>query len=232
LKLSEAALTWAQQLAHPFSIGHALTNLIVVYQLRREWQAALDRAQMMIALATEHGFPFWIGQATRSQGFAQAMLGNKEGIAQILQGDAVRVRTGAPLRSQQCASNATAYRILNQPEEGLRVINEGLVVSNETGECLAESELHRLKGELLLTLSRDNQTEAEQCFHEALEIASSQQAKSWELRAATSLAKLWQSEGKRREAHDLLAPVYNWFTEGFDTADLKDAKALLTELEG
>ena len=90
--------------------------------------------------------------------------------------------------------------------------------------------MRRLKGELLLQQSSDNQAEAETCFHHAITIARSQQAKSLELRAATSLARLWQQQGKRQEAHDLLAPVYNWFTEGFDTADLKDAKVLLDEL--
>jgi predicted ATPase len=90
--------------------------------------------------------------------------------------------------------------------------------------------LYRLKGELLLHLPLDNATEAESCFHQALAIAQIQQTKSWELRAATSLARLWQQQGKRQEAYDLLAPVYNWFTEGFDTADLQDAKALLDAL--
>ncbi len=92
-------------------------------------------------------------------------------------------------------------------------------------------ELYCLKGVLLLQRSSDNQAEAETCFHHALDMARTQQAKSFELRAATSLARLWQQQGKRQEAQDLLAPVYQWFTEGFDTADLKDAKALLGELE-
>src|SRR5262249_51456920 len=93
-----------------------------------------------------------------------------------------------------------------------------------------EPELCRLKGELLLQQNSANQADAETCFHHALDIARSQQAKSLELRATTSLARLWQQQGKRQEAHDLLASVYNWFTEGFDTADLKDAKTLLDEL--
>ncbi len=99
-----------------------------------------------------------------------------------------------------------------------------------TGERWYEAELYRLKGELLLQQSSDNQAEAEACFQQALDVARHQQAKSFELRAATSLARLWQQQGKRQEAHDLLAPVYSWFTEGFDTADLQDAKALLDEL--
>jgi predicted ATPase len=93
-----------------------------------------------------------------------------------------------------------------------------------------EPELYRLKGELLLQQSSDNQAEAETCFHHALDIARNQQAKSWELRAATSLARLWQQQGKREEARQVLAAVYDWFTEGFDTADLQDAKSLLDEL--
>src|SRR5215471_17631355 len=107
---------------------------------------------------------------------------------------------------------------------------EALTLVNTTGEHWYESGLYRLKGELLLQQSSDNQAEAESCFHHALDIAQSQQAKSLELRTATSLARLWQQQGKRHEAHDLLAPVYNWFTEGFDTADLIDAKALLDAL--
>jgi predicted ATPase len=100
-----------------------------------------------------------------------------------------------------------------------------------TGERWYEPESHRLKGELLLQQNSDNHAEAETCFHHALDIARNQQAKSFELRAATSLARLWQQQGKRQEAHAFLTPVYDWFTEGFDTADLKDAKALLHELE-
>jgi predicted ATPase len=93
-----------------------------------------------------------------------------------------------------------------------------------------EAELYRLKGQLLLQQSSDNATEAESCFQQAISIAKKQSAKSWELRASTSLARLWQFQDKRQEAYDLLAPVYNWFTEGFDTADLQEAKQLLDEL--
>src|SRR5262249_1806542 len=119
---------------------------------------------------------------------------------------------------------------LGEPEAGLAVLTEALTLTNKTGERWYESELYRLKGELLLQQSSDNSTEAEACFRHALEIARTQQAKSFELPAATSMARLWQQQGQRQEAHDLLAPVYNWFTEGFDTADLQDAKALLDAL--
>jgi predicted ATPase len=126
---------------------------------------------------------------------------------------------------------AQSYERVGQVEEGLRKLIEALALVDKTRERWYEAELHRLKGELLLQQSADNQPEAASCFHQAISIAQRQQAKSWELRAATSLARLWQSQGKRQGAYDLLAPVYNWFTEGFDTADLKDAKALLDELE-
>src|SRR5215467_7523736 len=134
------------------------------------------------------------------------------------------------MRSYFLALLAEAYGTTGEPEAGLTVLVEALTHVNTTGERWYESEIYRLKGELLLQQSSDNATEAGNCFHHARAIARSQQAKSFELRIATSLARLWQSQGKRQEAHDLLAPVYNWFTEGFDTTDLKEAKALLDEL--
>jgi predicted ATPase len=120
---------------------------------------------------------------------------------------------------------------MQQAEEGLTLLAEALPLVNTTGGRWCEAELYRLKGQLLLQQSPDNHTEAEACFHHALEIARNQQAKSFELRTATSLAKLWQQQGKRQEAYDLLTPVYTWFTEGFDTADLQEAKALLDALQ-
>jgi len=123
------------------------------------------------------------------------------------------------------------YGQRGQPAEGLTTIAEALVLVHKTGECRDEAELYRVKGALLLQQSSDHQTEAETCFQQAISIARSQQAKSWELRAATSLARLWQQQGKRDEARQVLAAVYDWFTEGFDTADLKDAKALLDAVE-
>jgi predicted ATPase len=139
--------------------------------------------------------------------------------------------TGAEiLRPYWLALLAEAQGAIGEPEAGLTALVEALTLVDTTGERWCEAELYRLNGELLLQQHSDNQAEAEKCFHQAIVIAQNQQAKSWELRAATSLARLWQQQGKRQEAYDLLAPVYNWFTEGFDTADLKEAKALLDEL--
>ena len=117
-----------------------------------------------------------------------------------------------------------------QAEAGLSVLAEALAIADKNGERFWAAEIHRLKGDLLLARLSGHHAEAETCFHQALDIARHQQAKSLELRAATSLARLWQSQDKRQDAYDLLAPVYGWFTEGFDTADLKEAKALLKEL--
>jgi predicted ATPase len=110
------------------------------------------------------------------------------------------------------------------------VLAEAVAAAHNFRERSCEAERYRIKGDLFLALSADHQAEADACFHQALDVARQQQAKSWELRAATSLARLWQSQGKRQDAHELLAPVYAWFTEGFDTADLQDARALLEEL--
>ena len=165
------------------------------------------------------------GWALAHQGQAQ------DGIAQIEQGLRALRAAGAEIRRPYwLALLAAVYNIMGQPEAGLTVLTEALALVDRTGERWYESEIYRLKGELLLQQSLDNQAEAETYFQHALAIAQSQQGKSLELRAATSLARLWQQRGKRQEAHDLLAPVYQWFTEGFDTADLKDAKLLLDEL--
>ena len=115
--------------------------------------------------------------------------------------------------------------------EGFEAIEEALSLIEETGERMSEAEANRIKGELLLRQDKPTQSGAETCFRKAIEVAQSQKAKGWELRAATSLARLWQGQDKTDEARNLLAPVYDWFTEGFDTADLTEAKALLDELK-
>jgi predicted ATPase len=156
----------------------------------------------------------------------------KEGIEQMHQGLRALHATGAEIqRPHFLALLAETHGTIGESEAGLTVLAEALTHVDTTGERWYEAELHRLKGTLLLQQSSDNQAEAASCFAQAITRAQSQQAKSWELRAATSLARLWQQQGKRQEAYDLLAPVYHWFTEGFDTADLQDAKALLDALE-
>jgi predicted ATPase len=232
LARSQEAVTLAQQSAHPLSLSFVLTFTAMVHQLRREMPAAQEYAESAISLATEQGFPLWVAFSSILRGWALAHLGQaQEGIEQIHQGLTAFRATGAEiLRPYFLALLAETHRTIGQPEAGLTVLTEALTLADTTGQRWYEAELYRLKGELVLQRSLDNQAEAETCFHHALDLARSQQAKSFELRIATSLARLWQSQGKRQEPYDLLAPVYNWFTEGFDTADLKDAKALLDEL--
>jgi len=222
----------AQQSVHPFSLSYALGHAAIVHQFRREVHAVQERAEAVISLAIEQGFPHWRAQGAILRGWTLAQQGqSKEGITQIEQGlIAYRATGGEIARPYFLALLAEAYGIMGQPETGLATLAEALTLADTTEEGFYEPELYRLKGELLLQQSLDHQVEAAACFHKALDIARSQQAKSLELRATTSLARLWQ-QGKRREAYDLLAPVYHWFTEGFDTADLQDAKALLEVLE-
>jgi predicted ATPase len=232
LARSHAAVTLARQIAHPFSLGFALSFAAVLHSFRREGRATQERAEATISLATAQGFPHWRAQGSVLRGWALAQQGQaKEGIEQMHQGLTAYQATGAEILRPYClALLAEAHGIMRQPEAGLTVLTEALTLVDTTGERLCEAELYRLRGELLLQQTSDNQAEAETCFHHAISIAQIQQAKSWELRAATSLARLWQQQGKRQEAYDLLAPVYNWFTEGFDTVDLQDANALLNEL--
>jgi predicted ATPase len=153
------------------------------------------------------------------------------GIAELRQGIAAWRATGANLMvSHYLALLAEAYGHVGHTEEGLGVLAEALEEVHRTGQRSYEAEIHRLQGELLLQQATPDYGQAEACFQQALDIARRQQAKSWELRAAMSLSRLWQQQGKPAAARELLAPMYGWFTEGFDTADLQEARALLDEL--
>ena len=230
LKSMHAALILARELAYPLGLACALELAAEFHQFRREAQQAQEQAEDVILLATEQGFPFWVAWGTMLQGWALVKQGQgMERIGQIRQGLAAYLATGAELgRSYYLVLLAEAYGTIGQPEEGLGVLREAIAVVDKTGERWWEAELYRLKGELLQAAERGD--EAEACFWQALTIARRQEAKSLELRAAMSLARLWQQQGKRAEAHALLAPVYGWFTEGFDTTDLQEARALLDAL--
>jgi TOMM system kinase/cyclase fusion protein len=240
MQWSDEALALARELAHPFSLGFALFLTAWVPQFRREGPLTQERAEAAIALAAEHGFAVFGAGGAIFRGWALAQRSfepvagqgqGEEGITQMQQGLAAWRTTGAEaLRPYYLALLAEAFGREGKVEEGLRRLAEALAVANDTGEHRWDAELYRLKGELLLALSPEKHAEAETCFHQALAVARRQQAKSWELRAAMSLARLWQQQGKRDEARQLLAPVYAWFTEGFDTTDLREAKVLLGEL--
>ena len=228
---SHEAVTLAQQVAHSYSLGFALSAAAVFHQFRQEERCTQERAEAAMSLAKEQGFPYWMAISFILRGWALAHQGQaQEGIEQIHQGMTAWRATGAVVfQPYFLALLAEAQGIMGQPEAGLTMLTEALALVDTTGERWYEAELHRLKGILLLQQHADNQAEAEICFHHALAIARNQQAKSWELRATTSLVRLWQ-QGKRDEARQVLAEVYHWFTEGFDTADLKEAKALLEVL--
>jgi predicted ATPase len=232
LARNDEAIALAQQSAHPFSLNGALSVAAACHALRREVHCTQECAEAAIRLAQEQGFPHWMAIGSILHGWTLAHQGQaKEGIEQINQGRMAWRATGAKIeRSYFLALLAEAHGTIGQPEAGLTVLAEALTLTDITGTRWYDPELYRLKGELLLQRSLDHQAEAESCFYRALDIARNQQAKSFELRTATSLARLWQQQGKHQEAHDLLAPVYSWFTEGFDTADLQEAQALLDTL--
>jgi predicted ATPase len=240
LQRSHEALTLAREPAHPPSLASALFFATWVHQFRREWQLTQEQAEAAIALGTEQGFALFRAGGTIMQGwalaqrYAEPVAGQgqvEEGMAQMQQGLAAWRATGAEvLRPYGLALLAETYAKVGQREAGLTLLAEALAVAHDTGERRWEAELYRLKGELLLACAAEHQAEAETCFHRALDVARRQEAKSLELRAAMSLARLWQQQGKRAEAHALLAPIYDWFTEGLDTADLQEANMLLGEL--
>jgi predicted ATPase len=219
-----------RELPHPFSLAFAPNLAAQLCMLRREWHAVQEYAEVANALSTEQGFALFLAMGTWRRGVALVKQGHEEGMALMRQGATATQSTGASKKLFLLLYDAEVSQAMGRNAEGLNILAEALALVDKTGERNYEAELHRLKGELLLQQHADNQAEAETCFHHAISIAQSQQAKSWELRAATSLARLWQQQGKRQEAYDLLAPVYNWFTEGFDTVDLQSAKALLYEL--
>jgi predicted ATPase len=230
LQRSQEALTLAQELSYPFSLATALLFAATLHRHRREGHRAYEQSEAALVLSGEQGFSLRLAQATILQGWALVEQGQGQaGMAQIRQGLAGRQASGVATAGYLDLLAEACWKT-GQIEEGLWAIAEALAPRDSRGSR-GGAELYRLKGELLLRTGHDA-TEAEERFQHALATARSQQAKSWELRAAMSLSRLWQQQGKCQEAYDLLAPVYGWFTEGFDTADLQDAQALLAELVG
>ncbi len=246
------ALTLAQEISHPFSLAFALYHAAVVYQFRREVPLTHERAEALLALAREYEFPLWLAWGTIPWGWVLAEQGRgEEGVAQLRQGLVASRATGAELyRPLFLATQAEVHGKVGQAAEGLSVVAEALAAVDKTGERFCEAELYRLKGQLTLqkfqvpgskfqvppstqplTPSTQAEAEAEACFLKAIEIARKQSAKSLELRAVMSLSRLWQQQGKKKEARQMLAEIYGWFSEGFDTKDLQEAEALLEELK-
>jgi predicted ATPase len=232
LQSSDKALTLARELTYPAGLAGALQSAALLHQFRRERQAGQEAVEAFMALATEQGNAELLARGMILRGWALFAPGQETaGIEQMRQGLAALQTTGGEVRRPLfLALLAEAYGGIGQSEEGLHVLAEALAAVEHTGGRFYEAELHRLQGELLWARAAEPGPEAETCFQQALAIARRQQAKSLELRAAMSLSRVWQQQGKCQEAHDLLAPIYGWFTEGFDTADLQEAKALLEEL--
>jgi class 3 adenylate cyclase/predicted ATPase len=243
LQMSHEALMLAQELGHPYSLGSALAFAAWLHHLRREGHLTQEWAKAAIALGAEQGLAVFPVMGTIFRGWALAQRDaepaarhgqREEGIVQMRQGLAAWRATGAAVfQPYGLALLAAASAQVGRLDEGLTLLAEALVMTNDHGERRWEAELYRLKGELLLHAECGVQNAtltAEACFQKALDVTRQQQAKSWELRAVMSLSRLWQRQGKRDAARQLLAPIYGWFTEGFETADLQEAKMLLEEL--
>jgi predicted ATPase len=258
LARSRAALSLTQEIAHPYTSASVLLYDATLHGFLHDPRTVQQQAEVLSVLCNEQGLSSFWAQGLTWRGWALAEQGNAEdGIEQIQESLVAARATGAELfRPYRLALLAEAYGKTGQVDKGLAALAEALALVDKTGERVIEAELYRLKGQLTLqsqesfgqapcksqaeqNKSKDPnsqlripnpQTEAEACFLKAIETARKQQARSWELRATTSLARLLQSQSKNAEAHRRLAEIYGWFTEGFDTADLKEAKALLDEL--
>jgi predicted ATPase len=223
--------TLAQELAHPYSWAQVWCFGGVGYQFHRDVQSVAAWAERLMTLCHEQDFALWLAGGTILHGWALTAQGQRqEGITQMRQGLADWRGTGAEIWCPYfLALLAEAYEQAGQVDAGLSVVAEALEAVHNTGERWWEAEIYRLKGEGLRLQSVPDEPQAEACFRQALDVARRQQAKSLELRAAMSLGRLWQRQGKRAAARQLLQECYDWFTEGFDAADLQDARALLED---
>jgi predicted ATPase len=224
------ALADARQLGHVHSPVFTLGHVCWI-----EWAAASPRQAQehsaeLVALATEHGFPLWLGFGIIHRGWSLVALGQaEEGLRSLTEGLSVQSATGGVTWMPWTLTLfADAHAKLNEVAQAQNCLAEAVQIIERTDERYSEAELHRVRGDL--QNATGDQAVADQSYHRALAVARQQSAKTFELRAATSLARLWRDQGKRDEARNLLASVYGWFTEGFDTLDLKEAKALLEQL--
>jgi predicted ATPase len=230
----QEALALAQELAHPYSLVVAQHFAAFLHCHRREVPAVRAQAETLLALATAQGFPLYAGYGHGWQGWARAMQGaGAAGLAEMHQGLTLVVAAGQELaRPLWLVRLGEAVGHVGQVAEGRRLLAEALAAFAASGRGDLLAEAHRLQGELWLRQLPPDTAQADACFQQALAIARQQQARSWELRAALSLSRLWQQQGKDAEARDLLAPIYGWFTEGFETVDLQEAQVLLEQLAG
>jgi predicted ATPase len=229
--LAREAIGMAREFAHPFTLVFALTSLSWIYSTVRNAKRTLELADEAIAVSTQYSFELGLAWATASQGWALAETGHEEGLGKLLQGlSATRVTGASTNDTFTLALLAELYLRHNRIDDGLAAIEDAQRLAVTQGERFWQAELLRLKGELLLGQSDPSVQEAEECFCEALKIAQDQHAKMLELRAATSLAKLWRTLNKSDDAKRILHAVYSRFTEGIDNRDLIEARTVLAQL--
>jgi predicted ATPase len=233
-RLIEEGVRQARDSRHLFSIGHALPIRAMVANQRREPEVAPEYAQESVTLCGENGFALWLFLGRLSRGWAVSEMGQiEQGIADMEAGRAHAARmAGVPGQPGLLAELAKAYGRIGQTAKALAMLEQALAHCERTGEKRDLAELLRIKGEMLLVRDSGAIVPAESCFRAALDVARAQEAKWWQLRAAVSLSRLLRDSDRHDEARTMLAEIYNWFTEGFELPDLKEAKELLDELNG
>jgi predicted ATPase len=229
---AEQALKEAREIGQAATLMYALFHTSFTHICCGNYAAASAEANELVPLADERGSLFWGSLGMLVQGCVLALTGKvSDAVHVITSGINARRSTAATALEPFCLSYlAGAHAELDNFDDAPSCIREAMTKVETTEESWFEAEIKRMAGEIALLLPDPDTTKAEEYFEHALAVARQQQAKSWELRAAVSMARLWYNQGRRQQAHDLLAPVYGWFTEGFDTLDLKQAKALLDEL--
>jgi predicted ATPase len=229
---ADRAVVHAREFGHAYTLAYSLWHTAMARVFARDVAQVERFAEESATIAARHGFPFWCALSETLLGWVVARQGRAaDGIVRMRAGLAATTATGTRFHEPlHLGLIAEGLALDGRAKEGLALLDEALSRAAETGEVAAEAELRWLQGELLQRLGAANAGTAEAAFAQALSVARRQGSRGYELRSATSLARLWQDQGRRAEARDLLAPVYAWFTEGFHTADLREAKSLLDEL--
>ena len=227
---SQEALALAEELDHPFTLADVICyGGCMLSEMRQDYRDVLAKGEQLDRLAQER-VPAWKGTGILYRSLALIMLGQvHEGVAQMVQANTITLSRGVRIdQIRMLYYLAWAYALENRVDKGLSKMDELFDLVEQTAEHHYEADYHRLRGEMLLM--QENETAAEASFLKAIDIARRQSARSWELRATISLARLWQRQGRANDAREWLAAIYGWFTEGFDTPDLMDARKLLAEL--
>lgn len=228
----ESALKDGREIDHGPSLMYALLFAAKLNVYSGCYAAASKHADELVISATQKGIGYWKSAGMLSQSMASALLGNASDAVQKITSaiNAYRSMGSTLFLPEYLVHLANAHAQLGQIDDARRCIGEAMTIMDASGETWCEAELHRVAGEIALNSPEQDAVRAQTYFERALSVARQQQARSWELRGAMSMARLWRDQGKRQQARDLLAPVYGWFTEGLDTRDPKEARALLDDL--